>query len=138
MAHDALAAHARDELGLSARSLARPLQAALASAGSFTIGALIPLLAALFAPPQHLISAIMIVSLARSWARRDGCQNRRRQPSGRRPAGDILERPGDGRHGRGRRGVRLAPLNPAQALASRDFAWLPTFTLHSLASWSAS
>src|SRR5882757_8021845 len=43
MQHDALAAHARDELGLSADSKARPLQAALASAGSFAAGALIPL-----------------------------------------------------------------------------------------------
>ena len=38
MAHDALAAHARDELGFSARSIARPLQAAVTSAGSFTAG----------------------------------------------------------------------------------------------------
>lgn len=46
MAHDALAAHARDELGFSARSVARPLQAAGASAGSFATGAVIPLLVA--------------------------------------------------------------------------------------------
>jgi VIT1/CCC1 family predicted Fe2+/Mn2+ transporter len=46
MAHDALAAHARDELGFSARSVARPLQAAVASAGSFATGAIIPLLVA--------------------------------------------------------------------------------------------
>ena len=44
MQHDALAAHARDELGLSAMHRARPLQAALASASSFAAGAVLPLL----------------------------------------------------------------------------------------------
>src|ERR1700681_2057541 len=44
MQHDALAAHARDDLGLSAMHRARPLQAALASASSFATGALLPLL----------------------------------------------------------------------------------------------
>jgi vacuolar iron transporter family protein len=63
-AHDALAAHARDELGFSARSLARPLQAALASAGSFTVGALVPLLAALLAPPAYVIPLTVATSLA--------------------------------------------------------------------------
>lgn len=50
MAHDALGAHARDELGISATARAKPLQAALASAGSFALGAALPLLAALIAP----------------------------------------------------------------------------------------
>ena len=63
-AHDALAAHARDELGFSARSLARPLQASLASAGSFTVGALIPLLAALLAPSSYVIAITVVASLA--------------------------------------------------------------------------
>jgi VIT1/CCC1 family predicted Fe2+/Mn2+ transporter len=63
MAHDALGSHARDELGLTGTLSARPLQAALASAGSFALGALMPLLVAAFASPQHLISAIIIVSL---------------------------------------------------------------------------
>jgi vacuolar iron transporter family protein len=63
-AHDALAAHARDELGFSARSLARPLQAALASAGSFTVGAWIPLLAALLAPAPSVIPITVVTSLA--------------------------------------------------------------------------
>lgn len=63
-AHDALAAHARDELGFSARSLARPLQAALASAGSFTLGASIPLLAAVLAAPAFVIPIIVATSLA--------------------------------------------------------------------------
>jgi len=64
MAHDALAAHARDELGFSARSLARPVQAALASAGSFTAGALIPLLAAALATQVYVIPVTVVTSLA--------------------------------------------------------------------------
>src|ERR1700677_5145140 len=63
-AHDALAAHARDELGFSARSLARPLQAELASAGSFNVGALMPLLAAVLAPPPYVIPVTVATSLA--------------------------------------------------------------------------
>ena len=59
MAHDALAAHARDELGLSAESGARPLQAAAASAASFAAGALIPLLA----NPTYLIACTVAASL---------------------------------------------------------------------------
>jgi VIT1/CCC1 family predicted Fe2+/Mn2+ transporter len=55
MAHDALAAHARDELGLSTGSRARPQQAAIASAGSFAVGALIPLTVAAATPASHLI-----------------------------------------------------------------------------------
>ncbi len=63
MAHDALAAHARDELGLSSDTGARPLQAALASAGSFAAGASIPLLVAVASAPQYLIAAIVATSL---------------------------------------------------------------------------
>lgn len=48
---DALGAHARDELGLDEEMLARPIQAALSSAGSFTVGAILPILAILVAPP---------------------------------------------------------------------------------------
>jgi VIT1/CCC1 family predicted Fe2+/Mn2+ transporter len=63
MAHDALAAHARDELGFSARSIARPLQAAAASAGSFTAGAVIPLLAAAWAETSLVIPVTVGTSL---------------------------------------------------------------------------
>lgn len=63
MAHDALAAHARDELGFSAHSVARPLQAAVTSATSFTAGAIVPLLAALLAPPGWVIPLTVIASL---------------------------------------------------------------------------
>jgi vacuolar iron transporter family protein len=63
MAHDALAAHARDELGFSARSRARPLQAAVASAGSFAVGAAIPLLTAACASDARLLPVTVIASL---------------------------------------------------------------------------
>ena len=58
MAHDALGAHARDELGMSTSQRARPLQAALASASSFAVGATWPLLALLWAPPTLRVSLI--------------------------------------------------------------------------------
>jgi len=54
-AHNALEAHARDELGITATLRARPLQAAFASAASFTVGAVVPLLTVL-AAPAHLVS----------------------------------------------------------------------------------
>ena len=55
MAHDALGAHARDELGISEAFSAQPIQAALASAASFTVGAPLPLAAAALAPAQSLV-----------------------------------------------------------------------------------
>jgi VIT1/CCC1 family predicted Fe2+/Mn2+ transporter len=55
MAHDALAAHARDELGISESLAARPIQAALASAGAFAVGAVMPLLTVLVAPESRLV-----------------------------------------------------------------------------------
>ncbi len=64
MKHDPLAAHARDELGLSAVHTARPLQAAMASAATFTAGALAPLVVATFAPALALVRAVAIASLA--------------------------------------------------------------------------
>jgi VIT1/CCC1 family predicted Fe2+/Mn2+ transporter len=63
MAHDALGSHARDELGFSAGSKARPLQAAMASAGSFAAGAVLPLLVAAWAPQRYLMISIVVVSL---------------------------------------------------------------------------
>jgi VIT1/CCC1 family predicted Fe2+/Mn2+ transporter len=62
-AHDALAAHARDELGLTSLSMARPLQAAAASATSFAGGALQPLVVAMLAPPDRLLIAIPLAAL---------------------------------------------------------------------------
>jgi VIT1/CCC1 family predicted Fe2+/Mn2+ transporter len=63
MQHDALAAHARDELGFSSMHRARPLQAALASAVSFATGALLPLLLVLTTPARTLIPVIFGSSL---------------------------------------------------------------------------
>ncbi len=54
-AHDALEAHARDELGMSEITQAKPLQAALASAASFVVGGLLPLLVSVFAPLNHMV-----------------------------------------------------------------------------------
>ena len=64
MAHDALGAHARDELGFSAASAARPTQAALASAASFSVGAALPIAVVAAASPQHLILWVSVTSLA--------------------------------------------------------------------------
>ncbi len=63
MAHDALGAHARDELGISSVVTARPLQAALASAGSFAVGAALPLLVAALASPANVLVVIAATSL---------------------------------------------------------------------------
>lgn len=67
MAHDALAAHARDELGISESLSARPVQAALASAGTFAVGAAMPLLMVLIAPESGvgiIVSATSLFFLA--------------------------------------------------------------------------
>ncbi|TAK44730.1 MAG: VIT family protein [Betaproteobacteria bacterium] len=58
MAHDALGAHARDELGISDTLAARPVQAALASAGTFAVGAALPLLIVLAMPANALMWAV--------------------------------------------------------------------------------
>jgi VIT1/CCC1 family predicted Fe2+/Mn2+ transporter len=63
MAHDALGAHARDELGISKTLSARPIQAALASAGSFAVGAVLPLVVTAIAPATGLIPLVSGTSL---------------------------------------------------------------------------
>ncbi len=63
MAHDALGAHARDELGISETLRARPIQAAMASAGSFAIGAALPLLVSAITPTAGLIPLVSGTSL---------------------------------------------------------------------------
>jgi len=63
MEHDALGAHALEELGISAQGSARPLQAALTSAATFAIGAALPLLIALFAPVTMTALAVSAASL---------------------------------------------------------------------------
>jgi VIT1/CCC1 family predicted Fe2+/Mn2+ transporter len=62
-AHDALGAHARDELGLHEATRARPLQAALSSAAAFAVGATPPLLLAIFWPPATITPAVTGSSL---------------------------------------------------------------------------
>ena len=63
MAHDALGAHARDELGISETLSARPIQAAFASAGSFAVGAAMPLLVTALVPEASLIIFVSGTSL---------------------------------------------------------------------------
>lgn len=64
MANDALGAHARDELGLSETTAARPLQAAITSALTFTVGAAAPLAVVPLAPQTMMLPAVVAVSLA--------------------------------------------------------------------------
>lgn len=68
MAHDALGAHARDELGISDLTTARPIQAAFASAATFAVGAALPILVVLLTPrvaliPVVIVSAILFLAL---------------------------------------------------------------------------
>ena len=63
-AHDALAAHARDELSITEMTTARPLQAAMASAATFTVGAALPLLVVVLSPPAYLVWSVFGASLA--------------------------------------------------------------------------
>lgn len=77
MAHDALGAHARDELGLSEITAARPIQAALASAATFAVGAVLPVAVAALAPreivsPMVTGSALLLLALLGAVAARVG------------------------------------------------------------------
>lgn len=77
MSKDALGAHSRDELGISDTLSARPVQAALASAATFTVGAAMPLLLVLVAPPSALVwivsgSSLVFLALLGSLAGRAG------------------------------------------------------------------
>jgi VIT1/CCC1 family predicted Fe2+/Mn2+ transporter len=63
MAHDALGAHARDEIGISHASPARPIQAALSSAAAFMVGALLPLAVAYLVPGPKLSTSVAVSSL---------------------------------------------------------------------------
>ena len=64
MAKDALSAHARDELGISEITAARPVQAALTSAVSFSVGAAMPLLMVVVSPPGALVPIVSAASLS--------------------------------------------------------------------------
>jgi|SRR5882672_2607075 len=77
MQHDAIGAHARDELGISEMLSARPVQAALASAGTFAVGAVLPLLIVLLFPVSALMwavsgSSLLFLALLGSLAARAG------------------------------------------------------------------
>jgi len=63
MAHDALAAHARDELGISADNMARLIQAAIASAASFSAGAFLPVSLTMIASTNSMVGIIAVCSL---------------------------------------------------------------------------
>lgn len=63
MAKDALGAHAREELGITDVTTARPIQAALTSAATFSVGALLPIIAATLAPPSQLVAIVSMTSL---------------------------------------------------------------------------
>jgi vacuolar iron transporter family protein len=80
MAHDALGSHARDELGLTTVSQARPLQAALASAASFASGAILPLLVAAWSPQRYrmisvVVSSLLCLLILGGWSARVGGAN---------------------------------------------------------------
>jgi VIT1/CCC1 family predicted Fe2+/Mn2+ transporter len=77
MVHDALGAHARDELGISEIVTAKPIQAAIASAATFSVGAILPLLVVMLAPASWVmwmvaISALFFLALLGSIAARTG------------------------------------------------------------------
>jgi len=63
MAHDALGAHARDEIGISVSNSAQPVQAAFSSAGTFVVGAALPLMVAWAVPGPNLIPLVAVSSL---------------------------------------------------------------------------
>lgn len=63
MAHDALGAHARDELGITMHLSARPVQAAFASAGAFAFGAMVPLMAVVLLPASLLLGGIVLTTV---------------------------------------------------------------------------
>ncbi len=124
-ARDALAAHARDELGISDGSIARPVQAALASAATFAVGAAMPLITVLVSPKGALIPLVSGVSLVflalLGWL---GARRGRGPDDEGRPAGHVLGGPRHGTHRGGRRhvrrgGLRQRPIEPVRRGTSR-------------------
>lgn len=63
MAHDALGAHSRDELGITEHLSARPVQAAVTSAASFILGAIMPLIVVFLSPQENMVLIVSIVTL---------------------------------------------------------------------------
>ncbi len=111
MAKDALGAHARDELGISEATTARPIQAALTSAAAFSIGAAMPLAMVLVSPAAWLVAIVSVASLAvpRGAGRRRR-EGRRRQRAEGNCSGHVLGRAGNGAYGRYRRRCRQGDL----------------------------
>jgi VIT1/CCC1 family predicted Fe2+/Mn2+ transporter len=100
MAKDALGAHARDELGISEVTTARPVQAALASAATFSVGAAAPLALALVSPSSWRIPTVSLGFLGVSRpAWHDRCQSRRGKRSEANHSRDVLGRARDGSDG---------------------------------------
>ena len=96
MAHDALGAHARDELGMSTALTARPLQAAVASAATFAVGAALPLVTVLVAP-LSLLAIIVSRCRWRVWRRSARWPHGpAAHPAHRRRPRRLLGRAGDG------------------------------------------
>ena len=107
MTKDALGAHARDELGLTAELAARPLQAALASAATFAVGAGVPVLTIVLAPAGTLVRhRLDRVAAVPRRARCDRRARRGRADDGRRGARRLLGRAGHGGDGGGWEAVR--------------------------------
>ena len=124
MAHDELGAHARDELGISDTFRARPIQAALASAASFAVGALMPLMVIAIAPEAGLIP--LVAGAARS-SGRTGCTCRWGRSNDWRNTRNVLGWPGYG----GNRGYRMAiwsscvnDVKPSQPLVIKPEVYL--------------
>lgn len=99
MAHDALGAHAREELGITESQSARPVQAAAASAVTFVTGAVIPLVLAAMVPREHTILAVVLATLCPHNPRSTRGQSRRRADASRHAARDLLGRASNGRYG---------------------------------------
>ncbi len=116
MAKDALAAHARDELGISEITAARPVQAALTSAATFSTGAAMPLLMVVVSPADLACSnGVCGIAGVSGSAGRDRRTGGRRKYSARDAAGDILGCFGDGADGRYRKALRHGGLKSAHA-----------------------
>ena len=111
MAKDALTAHARDELGISEITAARPIQAALTSAATFSVGAAMPLLMVVVSPPGRTCSDRFrrVLGLPCPAGRRRS-ESRRCEYHARYHPGDVLGRIGHGLHGRHRQAVRHSRL----------------------------
>ena len=110
MAKDALGAHARDELGISAITTARPTQAALASAATFCVGAAAPLLLVTIAPERTCSGGFDRFALFSGSSRCDRRDSRRRRSAQADAASDVLGSIRDGSYRRHRRDLRQGNL----------------------------